>query len=81
MAGYSYWNKIRLLVLLRDNHTCSCGSKKRLAVHHRDGSGDNLKQKKANNKLNNLITLCQRCHVKEHWRLAKNDGRMNIYKE
>ncbi len=43
-----------------DNHTCqSCGSHENLEVHHRDGDY-------RNNSMDNLITLCKRCHSPIH---------------
>lgn len=57
----------RLLVLKRDNYTCQiCGSKEKLCVHHKDGNGRNVLAKYKNNNLDNLITLCHRCHSNLH---------------
>jgi len=60
----------RQIVLERDNWQCQeCGMNneqhivifgKSLVVHHIDGNGRN--SKKPNNNINNLITLCSRCH-------------------
>ena len=36
-----------------------CGSKKNLCVHHIDGN-------RYNNDMNNLITICKRCHQTHH---------------
>ena len=57
-------------VLERDNWTCQeCGMTNEqhillfgrgISVHHKDGKGRNSEEK--NNDLNNLITLCLRCH-------------------
>ena len=62
------WDKIRYLVYLRDKFTCqSCGViHERLDVHHIKPfieSGDN--------SLENLISLCRSCHMKEDNRLRK----------
>lgn len=55
---------IRLLILERDNYSCvSCGSKERLEVHHKDGSGS---YKSPNNSFDNLETLCNKCHKDEN---------------
>jgi 5-methylcytosine-specific restriction endonuclease McrA len=55
------WEK----VLERDNRTCQiCGSKKKLLVHHRDGT--NIFSGVPNNSLDNLITICRACHNKIH---------------
>ena len=53
------------LALERDNHTCQiCGAqKKRLTVHHRDGSGEDTSP---NHDLDNLMSLCYSCHNKLH---------------
>ena len=61
------WLRIRKSVLQRDNFTCQkCGSKEYLVVHHLipyrlSGSDD----------LDNLITLCRRCHGREEPRARK----------
>jgi 5-methylcytosine-specific restriction endonuclease McrA len=47
-------------VLKRDKYKCRlCGSIDYLCVHHID-------QDLNNNSVENLITLCQRCHLKSH---------------
>lgn len=53
-------------VLERDGHKCvKCGEdeQKRLIIHHKDhsGSSDN-----PNNDMNNLETLCRKCHMTYH---------------
>jgi len=60
------WEKMRLLALKRDNYTCQeCGKKDgRIQVHHMDGSS--AFGEDANNKLENLVTLCSRCHRQCH---------------
>lgn len=66
-------NKIR--ALKRDNFSCrSCGKnadESILQIHHIDGKGSNLKNSERNNKLNNLITLCSKCHCK----VEESEGR------
>ncbi len=48
------------LVLIRDGHKCvKCKSEKNLDVHHKHYNHDKL-------SLNDLITLCRKCHKKEH---------------
>lgn len=57
----SQWNKIRKVVLERDNWTCAgCGhvAKKYMHVHHIGDSEDN--------SVDNLITLCVACHAILH---------------
>ena len=54
-------------VLKRDNYQCQgCGIKEKLVVHHIDRKSVRNCSTKANNKLSNLITLCNRCHMKKH---------------
>jgi len=65
------WDKLRRQVLNRDNYTCqSCGkSGCRLYVHHITP----YKLSK-NNSLNNLITLCLICHMKEEHKFWRKNG-------
>jgi hypothetical protein len=52
------WKKRREKVLERDNHSCRiCGSRKGLHVHHIVPQS-----KKGSHKLENLVSLCPRCH-------------------
>jgi len=56
----SAWQKLRRAARLRDGDRCvRCGSTERLSVHHAV-PGSNL--------LNDLVTLCSRCHGREHRR-------------
>jgi 5-methylcytosine-specific restriction endonuclease McrA len=56
---------LREAVLRRDGRQCvTCGARKKLVVHHRDGRGRGSNA--ANNRLSNLVTLCRACHLKEH---------------
>lgn len=56
------WDKIRSLVYMRDNWTCQqCGkSKIKLDVHHIKPFLESF-----DNSLNNLVSLCRSCHIKE----------------
>lgn len=69
VAGTS-WRNIRLKVIERDNHRCqNCNEdKKRLVVHHKDWRGKRrgVLVKDWNNNLENLITLCDKCHNSIH---------------
>ena len=47
-----------------------CGSTEHLQVHHSD---KNIR----NNSPENLVTLCQSCHMKLHWRLRKLSKNVN----
>lgn len=62
--------KIRKLVKERDNHMCSkCGNIKNLHVHH---IVPLRKNPDLSHDINNLITLCALCHVREERRLHAN---------
>jgi len=55
----------RIKALERDNYSCQiCGSTEKILVHHIDRTGRGSLNH--NNNLDNLITLCRRCHIKEH---------------
>ena len=61
------WRLIRLKVMDRDNHKCqNCGEdkKNKLLVHHIDWRGKRrgVPSKEWNNNMNNLQTLCYKCH-------------------
>lgn len=64
------WQKRRLEILNRDNFTCQiCGCKeKTLHVHHTIYIP---KRKIWEYKDNQLITLCEDCHNKEHYEYAE----------
>jgi hypothetical protein len=50
--------------ILRDGYKCvDCGKKNTLIVHHLD---DSRKTGKLNNKLDNLVTVCRKCHAIRH---------------
>ena len=54
----------RWKTLLRDRWTCRhCGTNRNLVVHHIDDTGQTHNP---NNDLNNLKTLCRKCHIREH---------------
>ncbi len=62
------WDGIRYLVYLRDKFTCQkCGiTKVRLDIHHKVPyliSGDN--------SIENLVTLCRKCHMEEEMKIRK----------
>jgi len=57
--GIEFNEKLRELIRERDNHKCFiCGKKdyRKLSVHHIDYN-------KKNNNPNNLISLCNKCHI------------------
>jgi 5-methylcytosine-specific restriction endonuclease McrA len=60
------WQKLRRQVRLRDGNRCvRCGSSKRLSVHHAVPGSD---------LLDNLLTLCSRCHAREHRKAPAKDA-------
>ena len=63
-SGNSYKNKHRPLGIQTYRRakktSCEwCGSNKNLCVHHKD-------ENRYNNDINNLITICKRCHQAHH---------------
>jgi 5-methylcytosine-specific restriction endonuclease McrA len=51
-------------VLKRDEYECQiCGNQKQLVIHHIDGSGQS---DDVNNDIDNLVTLCRKCHINIH---------------
>ena len=47
-------------ILERDNHICTiCGSSQKLVIHHKD-------KNPLNNQDENLITVCNICHLRHH---------------
>jgi len=72
----NYWEKTRYgrareNVFERDNWQCQvCGSSEpeELEVHHIDEKGQMVSVKEKNNQLENLITVCHRCHFRIHYR-------------
>jgi 5-methylcytosine-specific restriction endonuclease McrA len=54
------WQKLRRAARMRDGDCCvRCGSSGRLSVHH---------AVERSNLLDDLLTLCSRCHAREHAR-------------
>jgi predicted HNH restriction endonuclease len=52
--------------LKRDGYACRlCGSKQMILVHHIDKTGRSV-ENNHNNNLDNLITLCRKCHINIH---------------
>ncbi len=69
------WNKIRKIVLERDDYTCFyCGhkAKKWMNVHHINHGDDN--------DIDNLITLCVACHAVLHIGRNAQLGIIQIWK-
>ena len=73
---------IRPQILERDNFTCQeCGSQKRLDVHHKDGNNYRKVGDNANNKFDNLVTLCHKCHMRLHPQKNAKRGNLVLYYE
>lgn len=65
------WKERRAEVLARDGHRClDCGTGERLTVHHivpwRETQDD---------RIENLVTLCRRCHLMAEWSGSHRYGR------
>ena len=67
VAPYDYCGNKRK-ALIRDNYTCQLCDKTKdevnIAIHHIDGNGTSKPPKEQNNTLDNLVTLCSKCHTK-----------------
>lgn len=62
MGQRSIFNRLKKITLERDGLVClGCGSKIKLHTHHIYPKG-----KKRKDFINNLITLCNKCHFKVH---------------
>jgi len=60
-APITLWKQLSRRIRERDNSQCqSCGRFDNLNVHHIDNDKDN-------NDVDNLITLCDTCHLQRHW--------------
>ena len=56
------WQRVRREALKRDGYVCQqCGTGKNLEVHH-----INYEHLGQDGELNDVITLCRKCHVKVH---------------
>ncbi len=70
----SEWDRLRRLVLDRDNHMCaSCGHRalKWMNIHHLSDSGDNSPE--------NLVLVCVACHAVLHVGLNLMHGGLEIW--
>lgn len=73
MTDVVFNKKLREKVKLRDGYKCkTCPECENLTVHHVDGN-------RYNNQMDNLITLCERCHRKIHTPLRKVNKRVKKY--
>lgn len=65
----------RIKVLERDSYKCViCGSTELIQVHHIDETGRNKPKEQQNNDMENLITLCAKCHIEQHNPVLKRWG-------
>jgi 5-methylcytosine-specific restriction endonuclease McrA len=68
------YGEMAFAVLKRDNDTCQkCGTRQHIHIHHIDGD-------KTNSTIENLIVLCNSCHIKLHNHVPKNLKRL-IFEE
>lgn len=73
---------VRYNIIVRDKFRCYiCKYKgtwrdRKLIVHHKDKSGSSENQ---NNSPENLVTLCNSCHVKAHYNEAKYPELFNLF--
>lgn len=76
------WDKIRRLVYKRDNYTCKiCGCTNiKLNAHHIIPFRK-FKTPEEANIMNNLITLCNKCHAQEELKLFKGNNNEIKYKK
>lgn len=66
----------RSAALKRDEYKCVlCGSAELLQVHHKDEKGRNIPKEEQNHSLDNLITLCAKCHIIQHNPVLKRWGK------
>ena len=70
------WYKIRDKVFNRDNNKCTiCGATENLVAHHKNY--DNL----GNEKLEDLITVCEECHEVIHSERGWNESKNKVTKK
>lgn len=76
-----YGFKLALYIYEKFDRKCvRCGSMNDLTLHHLDGKGRNNAEKglPVNNKIDNLILICRKCHGSIH---GKEHGKNKIVKE
>jgi len=65
-------------ILERDGHMCTnCSATELLVVHHKNGKGRSCTD--PDNSLDNLVTLCRKCHIAEHRNKLQNAKHRNHY--
>ena len=71
--GTKQWKRARQQALERDNDSCTkCGSYNQLIVHHRVEIGPGIDPY----DVDNLQTLCRRCHRGEHNRRRTHERKL-----
>ena len=74
--GPRIYRRLMKRVLERDRWKCQkCGSLENLQVHHKI-----KRSQQGNDSLENLVTLCAHCHMKEHGQLCFEGGAMVVVK-
>lgn len=62
-----YYGGNRQAAFDRDGRKCvQCGTPRVLVLHHIDGKGKGVPRAEQNHALDNLLTLCNRCHSELH---------------
>lgn len=62
----THFKRLKKTIIKRDNNECQCCKRDyKLGVHHIDENSHN-------NKLDNLITLCNQCHFSLHHKYSNN---------
>lgn len=75
---YNFGDEWRLVVE-RDGEKCIlCNATAGLSIHHKDGRGSTFPPDQRNNSLDNLVLICQSCHMKIH---APYKERKNVKKK
>ena len=74
--GKQVYRRLMKRVMERDGWRCQkCGSLENLQVHHTI-----RRSQQGNDSLENLVTLCARCHMKEHGQLAYEVEALQVIK-
>ena len=76
VRGYCIKITRRQRIALDSNICQECGSSQNIDVHHIDKCGPH-KVANPNNEIDNLITLCHRCHMRLHF--TTNDRNEMLY--
>lgn len=70
MASHGHENYLN--ALKRDGFKCvKCGNAKSPHVHHIDRNGTGNSKDERNNSLDNLVVLCNTCHMQLHAKTTK----------